>query len=311
MANGAAPANAAGQAAPTAQEVIDAAAAAAAAQLILDQAAQAAAAAAALLPPPAVIPPRDWDTLVAEASVEPHTIAHLLLQETNSTPWEEAMIPFTRFLSLTNDPTYQADAGQWSYADDISLNYFLTVIEDKWEVITGYRRCTPQHANGSRLSGLSGDRRMIHGMVTPPGLYTRAGALNVQSDLFMPIDAPALATVDVLGAVAADPTANWMDPDVGANAANIRGWPMLPIHPNIASLFLQGRSRFPPGTRDLVVDPSGVHKRTGIVGTTAAPGHHAHRSWYRHVRAHESMGTKGSVHQPRIDRLVLRVVGGD
>jgi hypothetical protein len=249
MANGAAPvANAAaGQAAPNAQQVIDAAAAqlildqAAAAQLILDQAA-AAAAAAALLPPPVVIVQRDWDTLVAEASIEPHTIAHLLLQATNATPWDETMIPFTRFLSLTNNPAYQADAGQWSYADDLGKHYFLTVMENKWEVITGYRRCTPSHANGSRLSGLRGDRRMIRGMITPPGLYTRFGALNVQSDLFMPIDAPALATADVLVAVAADPTANWMDPDVGANAANIRAWPMLPIHPKIASLFLQGRS---------------------------------------------------------------------
>jgi hypothetical protein len=106
MANGAIPvANAAaGQAAPNAQQVIDAAAAqlildqAAAAQLILDQAAAVAAAAGAL-PPPAVIAPRDWETLVAEANIEPHTIAHLLLQETNATPWDEAMIPFTRFLS--------------------------------------------------------------------------------------------------------------------------------------------------------------------------------------------------------------------
>jgi hypothetical protein len=140
MANGAIPvANAAaGQAAPTAQQVIGAAAAqliidqAAAAQLIFDQAAAAAAAAAAPLPPPAVIAPRDWDTLVAEA----HTIAHLLLQETNATPWDEAMIPFTRFLSLTNNPAYQADAAQWSYADDMGKNYYLTVIENKWEVIS-------------------------------------------------------------------------------------------------------------------------------------------------------------------------------
>jgi hypothetical protein len=126
MANGAIPvANAAaGQAAPTAQQVIGAAAAqliidqAAAAQLIFDQAAAAAAAAAAPLPPPAVIAPRDWDTLVAEA----HTIAHLLLQETNATPWD--------------NPAYQADAAQWSYADDMGKNYYLTVIENKWEVIS-------------------------------------------------------------------------------------------------------------------------------------------------------------------------------
>jgi hypothetical protein len=172
MANGAAPV-AAGQAAPNAQQVIDAAAAqlildqAAAAQLILDQAA-AAAAAATLLPPPVVIVQRDWDTLVAEASIEPHTIAHLLLQATNAILWDVTMIPFTRFLSLTNNPAYQADADQWSYADDLGKHYFLTVMDNKWEVITGYRRCTPSHANGSRLSGLRGDRRMIRGMITTP-----------------------------------------------------------------------------------------------------------------------------------------------
>jgi hypothetical protein len=187
MANGAIPvANAAGQAAPTAQQVIDAATAqlivnqAAAAQLIVDQAA--AAAAAALQPPPVVPDPRTWDTLVAEANIEPHTIAHQLLQEANAAPWEETMIPFTRFLSLTNSQTYQANAGQWSYADDLSKHYFATVMDNKWQIISGYRRCTPLHANRHRLAGLRGDRLLIRGTVTPPGLYKRSGAINNQSD---------------------------------------------------------------------------------------------------------------------------------
>jgi hypothetical protein len=149
------------------------------------------------------------------------------------------MIPFTRFLSITNDPNYNADAAQWSYADDPKNNYYLTVIDNKWEVITAYRRCNPMNANGGRLAGLRGDRLLLHGTVTPPSLYHRSNAMNNQSDLFTGVDAPALSTADIQVASTADPTANWMDPDVGAD---VSAWPMLPIHSKIASLYLQGRN---------------------------------------------------------------------
>jgi hypothetical protein len=46
-----------------------------------------------------------------------------------------------------------------------------------------------------------------------------------------------MTTAEILVALAAAPTENWMDPDVGANA---RGWPMLPVHPKIAHLFFNG-----------------------------------------------------------------------
>jgi hypothetical protein len=125
-------------------------AAAAQAQAILDQAvidaaaahAAAQAQAAGALPPAAGAPPlvvKTWDTLVAEANIEPHTIAHQLIQETQSVPWEEAMGPFTRFLSLIKGPpNYSADTGQWQYVDDLAKNYYLTVMDNKWEVIFGY-----------------------------------------------------------------------------------------------------------------------------------------------------------------------------
>jgi hypothetical protein len=128
-------------------------AAAAQAQAILDQAvldaaaahaaAQAQAAQAAGAPPPAAgAPPivaKTWDTLVAEANIEPHTIAHQLIQETQSVPWEEAMGPFTRFLGvIKGPPVYSAETGQWLYVDDLAKNYYLTVMDNKWEVIFGY-----------------------------------------------------------------------------------------------------------------------------------------------------------------------------
>jgi hypothetical protein len=56
----------------------------------------------------------------------------------------------------------------------------------------------------------------------------------------MPVEAPALTTVDILATAAANLTENWMDPDAGPNATDVAGWPMLPIHPKFAILFLQG-----------------------------------------------------------------------
>jgi hypothetical protein len=228
--------------AAAAQAVLDAAAAqavldAAAAQAILDAAAAQAAQAAGVNALPLVV--RTWDTLVAEAKIEPHTIAHQLIQETQAVPWEEAMSPFTRFLVITKDNAYQPEAGQWLYADDMAKNYYLTVMDNKWEVVFGYRRCTPLHANGHRLAGLRGDRLLIRGTVTTPGMYQLQGGMNNQSDLFTKNSAPACTTAEIVVAAAADPAMNWKDPDVGPA---VHGWPMLPIHPKIAILFLHGRS---------------------------------------------------------------------
>jgi hypothetical protein len=177
MANGAGLA-AAGAAAANAQQVIDATAD----QLILD-------AAAALTPPP-----RTLDTLVAEAMIAPHTIAHQILQEAYSVPWEETMAPFTCFLSVTKANPYQANVGQWLYVDDMSKNYYLAVIENKWEVFYSYRRCTPLHANGHRLNGLRGDRLLMKGNITVLEMYQLQGEMNNQSELFSLNTAQALTT---------------------------------------------------------------------------------------------------------------------
>jgi hypothetical protein len=110
----------------------------------------------------------------------------------------------------------------------------------KCEVIAMY--CTQLHANWHCLAGQCGDHLPIHGMVTPPGLYNQAGTMNNLIRPFMLVDAPALTTAEILVAAAADPTAanptaNWMDLDVGANVSR---WLMLPVHMKIAILFLQG-----------------------------------------------------------------------
>jgi hypothetical protein len=46
-------------------------------------------------------------------------------------------------------------------------------MDNKWETLVfGYRRCTPLHdANGHRLAGLRGDRLLISGTVSTPGMY--------------------------------------------------------------------------------------------------------------------------------------------
>jgi hypothetical protein len=209
MANGAA-AGAAGPAAVDPQIAIDAAAAAAAANApaavaVAAANAPAAVAANAAIVPVVVVPLRTWDTLIAEAKIEPHTIAQQLIQENHAVPWEEAMVPFTRFLAITNDVNYQPDAGQWLYGDDITKNYYLTVIDNKWEVISGYRRCTLLQANGYRLAGLRGDSLLrlaglrgdsllIRGTVMPPNLFILAGARNLQSSLFTQVEAKAFTT---------------------------------------------------------------------------------------------------------------------
>jgi hypothetical protein len=142
---------------------------------------------------------------------------------------------------------------------------------------------------------------MILGTVTPPGMFHLTSAMNAQSDLFKSADAPVLSLADIVAAATADPAMILIDQDGDPNATNSVAWPMLPIHPKIAVLFLQGRSLmegFKLGSDILAMIPTRFVEERDL--------------WEGQLRVGITrMDTGRYVQHPSIDPLVLRHACGD
>jgi hypothetical protein len=183
--------------------------------------------------------PRTWHTLVQEAELPIFSYALQLYQESHDIGWDQAMGPTSRFLSKITAGNHSPEGTLWYYADSLDKNMFLAVIDNKWEVLHSMRRCTPVQGNGGRLTWLQGDRKLLFGSLVPPPLFLKAQHTNTQADLFQSMSVRAPSLDALVATFDADPTRELGNPSRGPL---LHGWPLLPIHPKIACLYMSGLS---------------------------------------------------------------------
>jgi hypothetical protein len=184
-------------------------------------------------------PVETWLTLVQDAEIPTYSYAAQLWQENKDIRREQAMAPITRFVVKVAGQNYVPEAALWYYADSLDQNMFLAVVDNKWEVLHGLRRCTPIQGNGGRLTCLQGDRKLLFGSLVQPGLFMKAQHTNTQVDLFTAMNVRAQSLASLEQTFDANPDKELGDPGRGPV---LMGWPLLPIHSKIACLYLAGLS---------------------------------------------------------------------
>ena len=179
-----------------------------------------------------------WSALVSGLELDKSSYSARLAAEHKDTTWRVALAPTTDFLDAVGAPDYDSQSMLEDYGDSPNLHYFLTVAKGKMDVVYGLRRCYPIHR--SRWACLRGDTSIWDGTYVPPEMIVYPGPEAAQHLLFQAKDVASWPAQTIHTALRAAPAAAFFPPN--ATAAPIKVWPLLPIHPKLACLFMGGRS---------------------------------------------------------------------
>jgi hypothetical protein len=174
---------------------------------------------------------------VEELELENSSLAAAMAEKSKNVKWGAALAPTAAFLRLTDAQPYDSHFVLENYGDSPDFHYFLAVVHGKVDGVYGLKRCLPLHRR--RWACLRGDFTVSHGISLPPEMIRTPGLRSVQHQLFVAGETP-LAELDAsYQTLLATPNPTFLTP--ATNGPNIAAFPLLPVHPKVACLFLGGR----------------------------------------------------------------------
>ena len=197
--------------------------------------------------PAAPAPPNageTWATLVADAALPHHSIGHALSCTEADKPWSTGLATLTAVAARA--PDVNVANLILEYAAAITPTYFLTIIENRVEVVHSLRQCYEVGGGGARVLALVGERKLRStSLEMPPKLHTLGGALNQQAARgFERVNILSPPLADIKTEMDANPIVSFVPPLVALDPANpppeVSAFKTLPVPPMIACLFLRG-----------------------------------------------------------------------
>jgi hypothetical protein len=183
------------------------------------------------------------EALVAEAGMEGHSIGTALWNLHRAATWTAIARVFKK--TAARDPNTNVTNLISEYAAQLTTPYFLTIMEKRIVVLHALRSCFDVAGGGTRVLGLVGERSVrASGMVIQPKLHTLGGQPGVQAaDGFARVSVAAATLANMQAAFAGDASLELTQP-LPADPQNqpdiVTAFKTMPIHPQLAALFMKG-----------------------------------------------------------------------